>query len=57
MIMRELQSRACVGLVVALLAARTSDAQTRSATLAIVNAHVVTVDSAKPTMKPISRSR
>ena len=51
---RQLCSRACVALVAVLLAARTADAQTRSATLAIVNGHVVTVDSAKPEAEAVA---
>ena len=47
-------TRACVAMATALLVARVADAQTQSATLAIVNGHVVTVDSAKPEAEAVA---
>ena len=54
MSLRPIFSRGCVALVAALLAARIADAQTQSATLAIVNGRVVTVDSAKPEAEAVA---
>jgi predicted amidohydrolase YtcJ len=54
MMVRPLAASAWVALTAALLSPRAADAQTPSATLAIVNGHVVTVDSAKPEAEAVA---
>src|SRR5688572_25171975 len=54
MTLRPIVAGARLALIAALLATRAADAQTQSATLAIVNGRVVTVDSAKPEAEAVA---
>ena len=51
---RSTLTRTCTTLALALLCAPSASAQSRIATLAIVNGHVVTVDSAKPEAEAVA---
>jgi predicted amidohydrolase YtcJ len=54
MTIRSTLARTCTTLALALLCAPSASAQSRIATLAIVNGHVVTVDSAKPEAEAVA---